>query len=158
MDTLDISSIAWTTLKGSPIVLVGLVSWEHIARKNESNIKPSVVLNVCVKPLQTAWSWCGEKVAKLSSFYTYLKDVFSGLDQTLYDLFKPMLEILFSWVSAFKGYYATMKTYTHPRLIVAGSITLFVLTFIGSMCLMKYSGYGARYVDYVMNHVPYYKK
>ncbi|HJZ23273.1 MAG TPA: hypothetical protein VJ201_02360 [Candidatus Babeliales bacterium] len=147
-------SIAWTALKWSPAVIVGLIGWEHTARKNKSNIKPSTALTKCVEPLNNAWFWCGDKLARLSSFYTYLKNIFSGLDDSIHELFKPMFNILTSFTSAFKGYFATAEVYKYPGLIIAGTVTLLLLLSAGSMFLMKYTGYGADYVDYVLDCMP----
>ena len=145
--------IGWTALKVVPPTLIGLVTWEHIARKNESNIKPSVAITKCVEPAQQFWNFCGTQLAKLSSFYTYLKHIFGGLDQSIYDLFSPMFQLLFSWTNVIKGYLAQANVYNHPGLIVIGTITLALLLACGSMFAMKYTGYGANYVDTVMTFV-----
>lgn len=150
-------AIAWTALKWSPLPLVGLVTWEHIARKNDSNFKPSVGLTKCVAPLNTAWNWIGTNLAKLSSFYTLLKNVFAGLGDSIYDLFKPIFQICFSWTSAFKGYLTTANAYNHPGLILLGTFTLTVLLACLSAFLMKRYDYGAHYIDTLMGYVGYMK-
>lgn len=96
--------------------------WEHTARTNKSNYKPSVAINFCSEKAKLLFKIIGTNIAKLSSFLVYIK--FEELYATLYDIVKPTYELCMSPIEIIKGYADKASTYKTPGMIAIGSITL----------------------------------
>jgi hypothetical protein len=113
-----------------PAILFSAFLFEHIARKNGSNIKPSTVISFLADKSFLFWNKLGYYCAKLSSFYTYIdiKEIY----QTLDDLFGPTVKLIISPYQFIKGYVDTALSYKYPILIGIGSITVVsILTLCG---------------------------
>lgn len=139
------------------LLVFGGLSWEHIARKNESTFKPSTAMWKVVPIAEDVWYWCGVQAARISSFLTFLKDLlhnvwtwikdfFSGFWITVSDLFTPIFKFLFSWTYFFEGYAEKAREYAYPALIGVGSIVLiFILVCVVTWLLTKYEYIDACY-------------
>lgn len=106
-------------------IVVSSIIWEYIAKRKKSNVKPSVGLTHTATFFSNGWRCLGELAAKISSFYTYLD--FREIKEALHDLWKPIIELCFSWFQFFNGYFTTANLYNHPYLISFGSLTLLIL-------------------------------
>jgi hypothetical protein len=60
--------LIYTTLTSGITIFV----WEHVARKRNSNIKPSVGFNFVAEISKKCFKTFGNLGAKISSFYTYI--------------------------------------------------------------------------------------
>lgn len=120
---MEYSNILYSTAAA----LLGTVVWEHIARKKNSNVKPSVGIDYVYQKSKAGFTKLGEGLAVLSSFYTYvdLKDV----GQTVSDLTEPTLKTLVSPYHMVRGYLAQANLYNHPYLVTAGTLTLVPLSY-----------------------------
>ena len=121
---------------------IGSFVWEHIARKRDSNIKPSVGIAWCSKQSKAFFNCIGSFLAKLSSFYTYIN--LSDFLQTAHDISKPTMSLLWSPYQLIKGYCTTALTYSSKTYLVGfGSLTLLtILTYVWYL-------YGHHCNDYV---------
>lgn len=94
------------------IAVLTLFIWEHIARKRFSNFKPSVGFWKLYYPLKYLFLWVGNKVAELSSFYTYLKKFIGAVFDILFDFlnwfFTNLANVLKQIWSTFKTFFGTI--------------------------------------------------
>lgn len=120
-------------------VFVSSVVWEHIARTWDSTFKPSVGLWNLVEPTRNFFSWLGGWIARLSSFYTYLKNFFGELFVTIGELLTPLGELAVAPLYFFKGYLDTAITYNYYILVFLGTATiLFIIYCVASYYLTTY--------------------
>jgi len=127
-------------------ILIGIVTvfsssvvWEHIARKTGSNFKPSVGLWNMIEPSQNFFLWLGGWLARLSSFYTYLKNFFGELFVSISELLTPLGQLCMTPLYFLKGYFDTAMTYKYHILVFLGTATiLFMVYCIVSYFLVKY--------------------
>lgn len=120
--------------------------WEHIARKAGSTIKPSVALWNMIEPAQNFFWWFGDKLARLSSFYTYLKNFFGELFVTFGELLTPLVQLCMTPLYFLKGYFDTALTYKYHILVFLGTATLLFVTYsITSYFLVKYDYIAPKY-------------
>ena len=96
--------------------------WEHVARINNSNLKPSRFINSLADYAADTFEFIGRQLARLSSFYVYIRlhEVFF----TLWDLLRPTVVLMVTPFGIIYGYVTAMEVYNHPGLILAGSATL----------------------------------
>ncbi len=106
------------------VCLPFLFTWEYVCRKSGSEVKPSVALSQVATWTYDTFYRVGDLFARISSFYTYID--FEDLIGTVNDLFKPVVDILFSPWAMIKGYLTVARDecYNNPYLVVLGSITL----------------------------------
>jgi hypothetical protein len=122
----------------------GAFLWELIARKKNSNIKPSVGVKYVADLSQQLWETVGYYIAKISSFYDLIN--IEELKVAFQELFLPLFRFCISPLYTAKGYYDTVGTYKYPVMIIAGSLTLIAaILFVGS----KY--YGQSFLTEFMN-------
>lgn len=114
------------------LTAISLFLWEHIARKKQSNIKPSVLFNYLATKSSKFFGGIGYYVAKISSFYTYI-DI-SDLMVTGKELMKPIFNFCISPYKFLKGYWEQARKYKYSLLIVAGSASFI----IASVLLYRY--------------------
>ena len=107
------------------VAFLFVFSWEHFAKVNESQVKPSVYITYVASNVKYVFELLGRFVAKISSFLTYIR--FEEMLETLKELLKSMIELITSPVYFLKGYYYTIIEYRYPILIWIGSITLLLL-------------------------------
>lgn len=105
--------------------------WEHVARINNSNFKPSRFINSLADCAADTFELIGRLFARLSSFYEYIRlhEVFL----TLCDLLRPTLVLMVTPFGIIYGYVTALDVYKHPGLILAGSATLMAGTVAGVM-------------------------
>lgn len=108
-------------------VSIGFFLWEHIARKKQTDVKPSVGIAWTATKSKLLFTTIGTFLAKISSFYTCID--LSDLIKTAYELIVPTMSLLKSPLKTFKGYYEQAKTYTHSSIVFFGSLTLIALLF-----------------------------
>jgi len=116
------------TVASAPIVAF---IWEYIAKTRESNVKPSVVLRKIKSGCENFFSHCGSLVARFSSFFTYID--YHRLSETARELVEPSVGIIVSPFQGFRGYWERMKTYTYPKAILLGTVTI-----LGSIGMIYY--------------------
>ena len=105
---------------------IGAFVWEYIARRTNSDVKPSVGISYASNKCGQFFNYLGSIAARISSFYTYIE--FEELVKTFQELFVPMWNLVTSPFYMLKGYVHTMKSYKYPFLVIVGSLTLFVAT------------------------------
>ena len=108
------------------ISIIFIIVLEHLARINNSNKKPSVLIRWIADKSISFWKWLGRKFAWVSSFLEYLK--LSELGLTILDILKPTYEFLISPFYSIKEYYNNVMSYKHPWIIICGSIVLVIST------------------------------
>lgn len=120
---MQFSSILYSTVA----TLLATFVWEHIARKQNLNVKPSVGLNLIYKKSKSMFTNLGKLFAKISSFYTIidLKD----LGKTLEDVGKPILKTIVSPYHFVRGYVDQANEYSYPFLVTVGTLTLLPLSY-----------------------------
>jgi len=101
---------------------IGLFSWEYLAIKLSSNLKPSIGMNLMADNLKKTFKLIGVYFAKLSSFYTYIN--FDDIKKAFIDIFKPIIEICGSPYKIISGYHSIMNIAYRPYLIGFGSLTI----------------------------------
>lgn len=116
------------TIVGGPVFAF---LWEYIAKTRGSDAKPSVILGKIKKGSENFFSHCGSLVARLSSFFTYIN--YARLAETARELIQPTIGIIVSPFYSLKGYWERMETYTYPKSILLGTITI-----LGSLGLVYY--------------------
>ena len=104
-----------------------LFSFELFSLKLGNVHKPSVVLTVA-KCAQDAFLYLGKFIVKLSSFYTYLEDLWYYIKEflgdvavALRDLLRPIWEVLVFPFWTIKGYVENIKFYEHPYVVICGT-------------------------------------
>jgi hypothetical protein len=120
----------------SSVAIVCLV-WEHIGRKRQTKIRPSVGLTIVAQKSQNAFQYLGEKSALISSYLTQidLKDI--GV--TLCDISKPTFDLITSPFYIIYGYVKIANSYANKTwLVYIGSGLLVVLLPTGCYYLSKY--------------------
>ena len=129
-----------SVLVGFLTVFFSSVIWEHIARKVGSNFKPSVGLWNMIDPAQQFFLWLGGWLARLSSFYTYLKNFFGELFVSVSELLTPLGQLCMTPLYFVKGYFDTAMTYKYHILVFLGTATImFVVYCAVSYFLVKYN-------------------
>lgn len=115
------------------------VIWEHVAKKLGSEFKPSVGLWNLIEPAKIFFIHIGNQIARLSSFYTYLKEFFGELFDSFVELINPLVRLCVTPFYILQGYFETALTYKYYFLVFFGTLTL-VLIIISLVCyfLWKY--------------------
>lgn len=145
-----ITNNAGTIIKILGGLSVVLFAWEHYARTNKKEMKPSVAFTWCAKTSKSIFNWVGTWLAKLSSFYTWIN--LTEIALTAVDFFKPIWSLLWSPLQVLKGYGTIAATYANKTsLIWLGSITL--LTVI-SYVWYYYACYGQDYLFWPLTVLP----
>lgn len=108
----------------SALVVVVLVLWEHAGRIL-GFYKPSFLFTTFATWAKDFWGWLGGWYATLSAFLDWLK--LDELWTSITDLFKPLLELVFSWFYFFKSYVEVAATYSSPILVVIGSLIILAI-------------------------------
>lgn len=107
-----------TICLGTSICIVG---WEDIARRNNSQIKPSVALQSLNNKLKILFICIGSTYARLNSYLIKLD--LSSLRLTFNDLGNQIINFCGSPLNLVRGYSETMNTYgTKKGLITIGSL------------------------------------
>lgn len=109
-------------LGGTALLSVILFGWEHVAKKQKTNFKPSVGIEKSAIFFKKLWARVGLYTAKLSSFYTYIN--LGELYETASDLAKPTKSLVASPLEAFKSYAKAAEEYKYPIMIGAGTLTV----------------------------------
>lgn len=99
--------------------------WEYVAKRKQSNIKPSYVLDKVATGVTDFFYAIGRILAKLSSFYTFID--YKELLGAFSDLISPLIKIVTFPYHFCKGYADTALIYNHPYIVGFGSVTLLVL-------------------------------
>lgn len=106
-------------------LLFGTFLFEHIGRKYEVGLRPSIILTTVATLSTDAFTWIGRIIAKISSFYTYID--FDEILETLMSLIQPVIDICKSPFYTIKGYVEELANYKLPFFVVLGSITIILL-------------------------------
>jgi len=134
-----ILSVPWKMVGGLALTTtVGIITWEHVAKKKGSNKRPSIGLTKASEFSQGMFVVCGVKFAQLSSYLTkidlkYLREIMGEIWQSTKDVLGPTCGILVSPFYLISGYCDTAIQYGKKRqlLIYAGSIFIAVGLFCG---------------------------
>lgn len=108
-------------------IIAGTLTWEHIARKNNSNVKPSVGINYIFEKSRSIFTKLGESLAVISSFYTYINC--DEISKTAIDLGEPLINTIVSPIYIVRGYIGKTKEYSYPFLTGCGTLTLVLLIY-----------------------------
>lgn len=119
------------------VLLTGLLMfmWEHVARQNNIETKPSIFLERLAEVAKDTFTFVGKLWAMISSFYTWID--LTEVYQTLDDLTKPLLKLGVSPFFMIRGYFDVMYKYKNPIMIGCGSLTLFL---VGLLAYGKWMG------------------
>jgi hypothetical protein len=118
------------------LFVIILTACEHVAKKTQYFIKPSVVLTNIYKKLCDFWYELGVWVAFFSSYLRYIWEEFYEYLESFYDILKPSVQIIFSALHFFDGYLNYMNKYTYYFLVPIGSLLLVI--FLWYICV-KYN-------------------
>ena len=121
---------------------ISLFVWEHIARKKNSRIKPSVLFNYLATKSSNFFKGAGYYIAKISSFYTYIN--LSDLMVTGKELTAPIVQLCVSPYKLIKGYWDKACEYKYAFLVVAGSASFMLV----SLLLYKYEA-----IPFILNNL-----
>jgi hypothetical protein len=108
---------------------LGAFVWEYIARKKDSDIKPSTPLTYTYQLSESLFKKIGMCVAYISSFYDLI-DLKDAKD-TLHDLCNPIVKLCVSPLHFFAGYWEIATQYSNYIMIFLGSLTIVVLNYYG---------------------------
>lgn len=104
-------------------LFIGLFTWEFIAKKKNTSFKPSAALSWAATKLSNFFRWIGEKIAIISSFYTYLN--LKEMWRTCKALDTAKLKLVISPRMIVSGYIKKMSSYGDKSAhIIFGSLTL----------------------------------
>ena len=116
-------------LKIFGIVVITILFWEHLVRKSDTTIRPSIGLQFVSKKSQEFFDWVGRTIAWISSYLTQI-DLKEFVD-TCWAIGKPTLEILASPFHVIVGYVVAANTYTNGILVYVGTgIIIIAVLFI----------------------------
>jgi hypothetical protein len=105
-----------------------LFIWEFICYKTKYQYKPSTAFNYIANLARSFFKSCGIIIAFISSFYTYLGDLweylYHDLAQVCEDFFFPIWKILSSWTWVFVGYFEKLNLNKYPWLVFLGSVSI----------------------------------
>lgn len=101
--------------------------WEHVARQNGSNIKPSIGMIMAGEFLSPKFEWIGTQLGKMSAYLTYID--FKEFQQTFGDLFEGMTKIFASPLSTLIGYYNYSKQYGNWKIYLGSIFLVFSMYF-----------------------------
>jgi hypothetical protein len=116
-----------------PLLLSSTVLWEHSGKHYETKFRPSVILADLATRAQQCWSWLGMWAGVVSSWlaridlarlFKLVRELFGELWKSACDVFKPLVDLFFSWTYFFKGYWNVMLEYAHPLLVPVGGALL----------------------------------
>lgn len=117
-----------TFLKIFGIVIITILFWEHLGRKYETTIRPSIGLQFVSKISSQFFDWVGRKIAWISSYLTQI-DLKDFMD-TCRAIGEPTLEILASPFHIIIGYIVAANTYTNGILVYVGTGIIIMLILI----------------------------
>lgn len=123
-------------------ILFSIFVWEYIAKVNKFKIKPSVFLEWVAKKLKNLFRWIGKWVYYFSSFLTIIN--WDDFLDTIYDLLKPTILIIFSFVFIFVEYIKRAYKQSRPYLVYFGSFIL-----VAGIVYSWYYGYLKPFYPYV---------
>jgi hypothetical protein len=101
------------------LIFITLVSWEHLSKIHESQIKPSIYITHIATRSRSVFEYIGKQFGRLSKFITYLK--FEELFITITDVLNPLFNLCTSPFYIIKGYTDVVLEYKWPVLICIGS-------------------------------------
>lgn len=112
------------------IALFVLVSWEHVFKLNEIDVRPTILIKNCTEPLQEIFIDVGVYFARVSSYLHYME--LKEIVRTFYDLVCTILIFLLSPVWSMKGFFETAyNVYGNADTILAGgALLLSILCYI----------------------------
>lgn len=99
--------------------VVGTVFFEHIARVNDVQFKPSVFVRRLSTVSENIFQIIGEHFAHISSYITVLK--IKELFITTYDLLKPTVHLVLSPFYMIDAFIEEAHEYKYPIMIAIGS-------------------------------------
>lgn len=132
-------------------VALAVLVWEHIGRKRESNIRPSIGLQFVYEKSKKFFFWVGSTIAYASSFLTKI-DIKDCL-VTCRAVAIPTIKLMTSSFHMIYGYITKASTYTNSELIYIGSaIAVSIIMIIFYCC--KYTT-DSPFLNKLINYMPY---
>lgn len=108
-----------------------ITTWEHVARLEQSNFKPSVAVNYVLRQEEYLFETLGRGLAKCAVVFDLLHRYFRDFTTTLHDLFVPLCLLSVAPIySSLKGYVVEAAT-----LAWEASGSLWLLTLLGLILL-----------------------
>jgi hypothetical protein len=96
---------------GSGIVAptIGMLIWEHVGCKNDSDFRPSIMIKWMADQSKFLFGIYGTELAKISNFLTYIN--FGDFEESIGNLITPIVQLITSPVCAILAYDTHAQTY-----------------------------------------------